>query len=268
MFIIARGKSGMVDFHSMKAIGIAGASGKFGRSIVAQTLCDPSLRLVCGVGSGHSPHLGQDLGTLAGKEEIGVALTCDYATLFEESDLIIDVSVVSNLENMLTCACQYRKPLVIGTTGHDEKNISLMQRAAKTIPLFYAANFSLGIAALTRAASMLCRMLDADFAIAETHHQHKKDRPSGTALRLAEAMKNACGREPSAIHSERKGEVIGEHAVVFSSENELITLHHSALSRTVFAKGAIIATKFLARQPAGFYSMDELLLEASNLCVM
>lgn len=244
------------------SIGIAGASGRFGRSLVAGALRDPAVRIVCGVGSLSSAHLGQDLGKLAGKDEIGVILTNNY-NVFEKSTLIIDVSLAPNLENMLTHACQKKKPLLIGTTGHDEKNFTLMKQASQYIPLFYASNFSLGVAAMTRAAFLLTRMLGETCAItiAETHHIHKKDRPSGTALRLALAMKNANGKEPVSIDSLRTGDVIGDHTVNFSLEEEQITLSHRALSRSLFAKGALCAAKFLARQPPGFYSMDELLQE-------
>ncbi len=245
------------------SIGIAGASGKFGRSLVATALRDPGVRIACGVGSSSSPHLGHDLGILAGKEEIGVLLTSNYDALFEESTLIIDVSLATNLENMLTGACQKKKPLLIGTTGHDEKNLTLMKQASQHIPLFYASNFSLGVAAMTRAASLLSRMLGETcaIAIAETHHIHKKDRPSGTALGLALAMKNASGKEPVSINSQRIGDVIGDHNVNFLLEEEQVTLSHRALSRAIFAKGALCAAKFLAKQSPGFYSMDQLLQE-------
>lgn len=242
-------------------IGIAGASGKFGRSVIAEAMADPAFSVVGGIGSNHSQNLGKDLGILAGKEKIGVCLTNDYAALFEKCDLVLDVSVIQNLENTLTFACRAKKPLIIGTTGHDEKNLLRMKHAAQTIPLFYAPNFSLGIAALMHAVSMISRMCDADYTIDETHHIHKKDSPSGTALRLAEVIKAACGKDPLAIRSERVGTTIGDHTVTFSLEDEQITLSHRAGSRSIFAKGALKAAKFLASQSPGFYSMDELLRE-------
>jgi len=247
------------------AIGLAGASGKLGRSIMALALHDPDLRIVCGVG--RSSCLGEDLGKLAGKEEIGLYLSDDCDELFEKSSLVIDVSTADNLQNLLTRACQMKKPLVVGTTGHSEGGFRLMSQASQSIPLFHSPNFSLGLTALAGAVSLLSRILGAyDVKIVETHHIHKKDRPSGTALKLSEAIGEACGKEPP-IESQRTGEVIGEHTVTFSTEEEQVSVTHRALTREVFAKGALLAVKFLARQPPGLYSMPELLGNPS-LCAM
>ncbi len=239
-------------------IGIIGASGKFGRSILALAMEDPALRIAAGVGRAH---LGCDLGALAGKEQIGVPLTNDCGQLFEMSTIIIDVSVAENLEHILTLACKKKKPLVIGTTGHSQDNLLLMQRASQSIPLFHSPNFSLGVAAMASAVSMLSQALggSCEIKIDETHHIYKKDRPSGTALKLARTVTEACNKEPP-IASQRVGEFIGDHTVTFSCEEEQISIRHSALSRSIFAKGALLAVKFLARQPPGLYSMRELLV--------
>jgi 4-hydroxy-tetrahydrodipicolinate reductase len=248
------------------SIGIIGANGKLGRSIIMQALADSALRIAGGLGSPDSLDLEKDLGELVGKESIGIDLSSDYDLLFEKSTLIIDVSLAANLENVLTYACKKKKPLVIGTTGHGEKNLSSMKEAAQIIPLFHAPNFSLGVAAATRAASLLSKMLGqaCDISISETHHVNKKDRPSGTALHMALALCSASGREMPSIHSERMGDVIGEHRITFSLKEEQITLCHQAISRTLFAKGALRAAKFLAAQPNGFYSMDELLRDGES----
>ncbi len=240
-------------------IGIIGASGKLGRTIITQIVLDQAYHLVGGVGSPNSLHLGRDLGELIGSNPIGICLSSDYASLFEKSDVLIDVSLASNLENTLFFACKGKKPLVIGTTGHGQEEMAVMKHAAKSIPLFYTPNFSLGIAAMTQATSVLSQILGEEYAISikETHHMHKKDQPSGTALSLARSL--ASHRKPPPIQSERFGEVTGEHTISFTTENEEITLSHRAISRALFAKGALRAAKFLATQPCGFYSMGELL---------
>jgi len=214
-------------------IGIVGANGKLGRSNAGAV--DRDIQII-GAGRGD-----------------------DLKELFGKSDVVIDVSLPTNLPNTVKMACEKKRPLVVGTTGHDEENLKLMRQASEKIPLFYTPNFSIGVAAVAKAAALLKGMLDADISIEETHHVHKKDKPSGTALRLAEAV----GTDQ--IVSHRVGEVVGDHVIKFSLDEEEIILSHRALSRMIFAKGALRAAKFLVRQPAGFYSMDQLLHE-DELC--
>lgn len=244
-------------------LGIAGASGRLGRCIVAAALDDSGVKVVSGLGSPHSPYLKEDLGILADREQIGTYLVSDPKELFQVCDLVIDVSLATNLAPVLNCAVKEKKPIVIGTTGHDESNLLLIQKASQEIPIFFTSNFSLGIAAMSHALSILTNMsgLRAPITIEETHHPQKKDTPSGTALHLAETIFQASGQKISSIKSYRENDAIGKHVVTFSLENEEISIHHRALSRTLFAKGALRAAKFLACQSAGLYSMRELLQE-------
>lgn len=232
-------------------IGIVGASGKFGRSIVKAMMRDPAFCLVGGVGSPGSKARGEDL---------GIPLLDNYEALFEKASIIIDVSTASNLDNILAHGLRSGKRLVIGTTGHSQEKIGLVEKAAQEIPIFMAPNFSLGIAAVREVSLSLARLLGEGYAlkIEEAHHVHKKDSPSGTALHLAKALSNVYGREIP-ISSRREGEIIGEHELIFSSPEEEITLMHRAESRDLFAKGVVLAVKFLARQSAGLYSMKELI---------
>ncbi len=240
------------------SLGLAGASGKLGRRILALALEDQDFSVACGLGGVSC--LNEDLGALAGKEKIGLFLTANMDELFEKSSLVIDVSAAVNLPNLLDGACKKKKPVVIGTTGHSEDNFKLMKEAAQSIPLFYTPNFSLVVSAMTNATTLLSRMLSdlCTIKIIETHHVHKKDQPSGTAQQLSRCVEEASSQSPS-IESQRMGEVIGDHTIIFSCDDEELTLTHRSLSRNVFAKGALLTAKFLARQPPGLYSMAELL---------
>lgn len=163
-----------------------------------------------------------------------------------DCDVLIDVSSHESLLENLSAG----KPIVIGTTGH--LHFTPIEQAAKHLPIFYAPNFSLGIALLNHLAAQIARFFPADVDIIETHHSGKKDQPSGTALHLLKTVSQA------KIHSIRSGNIIGEHTLIFNNAYERITLSHQAHSREAFAQGALAAARFLVGKPAGLYSMDNL----------
>ncbi len=166
-------------------------------------------------------------------------------------DVLIDVSSHEALLENLSA----NKPIVIGTTGH--KDLSPIHRAAKHLPIFYAVNFSLGIALLRKLAE-LAQSFPADIDIIETHHSEKKDAPSGTALLLKQTLSTA------RIHSIRSGKIVAEHTIILNTPEERITLSHQAHTRDVFAKGALAAAHFLIGKPPGLYSMDDLLYDNAH----
>jgi 4-hydroxy-tetrahydrodipicolinate reductase len=147
-------------------------------------------------------------------------------------------------------ASKWRKPLLIGTTGHSEKGKEQMKEASRSIPILHSPNFSSGMRSSLDAVKKISDALGSDFKaeIIETHHKHKKDTPSGSALALKALMERQ-----TPIQSIREGEVIGEHRILFTSPEEMIEIKHVVLSRNAFAKGAIQAALFLATQPVGFY---------------
>ncbi len=163
-----------------------------------------------------------------------------------DCDVLIDVSSPHALEENLSA----HKPIVIGTTGHP--NLSAIEKAAKYLPIFYAPNFSIGIALMNKLAAEIVRCFPSDIDLIETHHSEKKDSPSGTALYLLKTLSNA------RIHSIRSGKIIGEHTLIFNNAEERITLSHEAHSRDAFARGALAAAHFLLGKPPGLYSMDNL----------
>lgn len=191
-----------------------------------------------------------------------------------EADVIIDFSHHSAVRELISYALGRSIPLVLSTTGHTEEEKALIYEAAKSVPIFYSANMSLGIAILTDFARRAAALLPgADIEIVEIHHNRKLDAPSGTANRIAEELKtvrpNATfvyGRhgmgkrapEEIGIHALRMGNETGTHQVILSTDYQTIRLEHKAESRAVFAEGAISAAKFLVGKPAGLYDMQSM----------
>ena len=219
-------------------ITILGASGKMGTQIHQLALKDPQLHVICIARRSKSPESDHDLMS---------SLAC--------CDVAIDFTAHEATARHLEAAMQGKKPLVIGTTGHTPEMVRAIEEAAKTIPILFSPNFSFGIALCLEAAARFARALNetCSVEIIETHHIHKKDKPSGTALAFAKAI----GQE-IAIHSIRSGEVIGEHLIIFECGHERIELKHTAHSRDAFAAGALMGAKFLAKQPPGLYSLKDL----------
>jgi len=187
---------------------------------------------------------------------------------------IVDFSHHSATEALTTFAVERNLPLVLATTGQTEEEKAMIEDAAKKIPVFFAANYSLGIALLIELAKKTAAaMPDAEIEIIEKHHDRKLDAPSGTALAIANAIKEVredatmvLGRSgngkrtPSeiGIHAIRMGNIVGEHEVMIGTQNQTITLKHEAHSRALFAEGALAAAEFLMGKPAGLYRMTDL----------
>ena len=192
------------------------------------------------------------------------------------ADVVIDFSNPANLDALLEFCLLRKIPIVLCTTGYSEEQLHDIEKAAARIPVFKSGNMSLGINLMMqlvkRAAAVLGESFDVE--IVEKHHRRKVDAPSGTALMLADAVKSQRPdaeyvygrsgqhkRQPNeiGIHSLRMGNVVGEHEVIFATDNQTITLKHQAHDRALFAEGALTAAGFLVGQPAGFYHMDDLL---------
>ncbi len=200
-----------------------------------------------------------------------------FSECTSEADVIIDFSHHSMTDQLLDYAEAKKLPVVLATTGQTDDEKARIRRAAETIPVFLAANYSLGIAALTdlvkRAAALYP---DAEIEIVEQHHDRKLDAPSGTALALFNAVKEVrpeatanCGRsgqgkrtqDEIGIHAIRMGNIVGVHEVMIGTQNERITLKHEAFSRGVFAEGSLKAAGFLVGKRPGMYDMKDLINE-------
>ena len=205
----------------------------------------------------------------------------DWAAAFAFCDVVIDFSLPETTDALIDAVVAAKKPLVVGTTGHDVSARARIAGAAKQVPLLLAANFSIGVNALFWLARQAAGVLGADFdlEVIETHHRLKKDAPSGTAQRLVEILAEARqldlerdlrhGREGGVgprgareigVHSVRGGDVVGEHTVLFAGMGERLELTHRASNRETFAAGALRAAAWLAGQKSGrIYDMEDVL---------
>lgn len=189
-------------------------------------------------------------------------------------DCIIDFSHHLATNDLINFAVKNNIPLILATTGQTEEEKQVIMNAAKSIPLFFSANYSLGIALLVELAKKTATAFpDAEIEIIEKHHDRKVDAPSGTALMLADAIKTVRpelyehngrsgqgkrDRNEIGIHAVRMGNIVGEHEVIVGTQNQQITLKHEAFSRSLFAEGAISAARFLVGKPIGHYTMQDI----------
>ena len=188
----------------------------------------------------------------------------DIEVLVGAADVVVDFSMPDGTEVVVEAAVKYKKPLVCGVSGLSDKQMAKLDAAGSQIALVFDRNMSLGIAVLERTVRNAAATLGRDFAvtISETHHVHKKDAPSGTALQLGAAIASSRGESGTGqiqFEVERRGEVPGDHEVVMSSATERLSFTHSVTTRRVFALGALRAAQWLVGQPPGLYSMQDVL---------
>jgi 4-hydroxy-tetrahydrodipicolinate reductase len=191
----------------------------------------------------------------------------DLSLLVEAADVVIDFSLPDGTERVLAAVERLGKPLVCGVSGLNDDQMAALDHAAASVPVVYDRNMSLGIAVLEHSVREAARSLGSDFAveIVEVHHVHKKDAPSGTALKLGEAVAEARGEQGTGsvkFQSERRGEVPGDHDVVMRSPTESLTFAHSVTTRQVFADGAIRAARWVVGKPAGRFLMRDVLFDS------
>ncbi len=194
------------------------------------------------------------------------------------ADVIIDFSHPSSLPDILEYSVSNRIPAVIATTGLSDADILNIKEAAKLAPIFFTFNMSLGVNLLASLAKTASKVLGDgfDIEIVEKHHNQKIDAPSGTALAIADGINSVCensneyvydrhssrkkrSKKEIGMHSVRGGTIVGEHDVIFAGNDEIIEIKHTALSKEIFAAGAIRAAKFLKGKEAGMYTMDDLI---------
>ena len=187
----------------------------------------------------------------------------DIDALVESCDVVIDFSLPEANEQIISAVTRHSVPLVCGVSGLSDQQMASLDTAAQSIAVVYDRNMSLGVAVLENLVRQAAAALGADFAVAvhETHHVNKVDAPSGTALKLGEALAQARGTDSADIsyEVERKGEVPGDHTVVLSSATERLTLGHSVTTRQVFAEGAVKAARWIVKQAPGRFTMHDVL---------
>jgi 4-hydroxy-tetrahydrodipicolinate reductase len=216
---------------------------------------------------GAAGRMGQTIVKLAkSASNIDIVAQCDLGDALERAmqkcDVVLDFSQADAIEGICRTALQHRQPLVIGTTGHSSEQRRAIEEVGKSLPIVFASNFSVGVNALFSLTRKAAEILGPEFdlEIVETHHRMKKDAPSGTARTLAEILRTARkvdGQVP--IQSIREGEVVGDHTVSFGGPGERLELTHRASSREIFARGALRAARWIIGEPAGLYSMQDVL---------
>ena len=198
----------------------------------------------------------------------------------ERADVIIDFSHPLMFEKTIDYAVKTKTPIVVATTGLDDNQKQKMYDAAKEIPVFFSANMSVGVNLIIELAQKAAKALEEkfDIEIIEKHHHRKIDAPSGTTLAIADGINQALetkkeyiydrhsvrkkrSQSELGIHSIRGGTIVGEHEVIFAGEDEIIEIKHTAMSREIFAQGAITAAKFICGKDAGLYDMKKLIAE-------
>ena len=241
---------------------INGYSGSMGKVLTKCVNEDSELQLVCGVS----------------RDELEVPFKTYFkmSDVSETADVIIDFSHHSTINDTLSYATKTKTPLVIATTGFNEDELGRIKEASTIAPIFHSSNMSLGVNVLVKLVKEAAKALNEfDIEIIEKHHNKKLDSPSGTAIMIANGIKDVLPgseciygrygrsekRKPTevGIHAIRGGTIVGEHTTIFAGHNEVVEIKHTAQSKDIFAKGAIAAAKFLVNQEAGYYNMNNML---------
>ncbi|TAL26356.1 MAG: 4-hydroxy-tetrahydrodipicolinate reductase [Aquabacterium sp.] len=260
-------------------VAIAGASGRMGRTLIEAVAASGDCVLAGALDQPGSPALGQDASAFLGSAS-GVAITSDLAAGLSGAGFLIDFTRPEGTLAHLKVCRELGVKLVIGTTGFTDAQKAEIQAASKDIAIVMAPNMSVGVNLVFKLLEQAARALSHgyDIEIIETHHRHKVDAPSGTALKMGEVVAKAIGRDlktdavygregvtgerdPSTIGfaTVRGGDVVGDHTVLFAGIGERIEITHKSSSRATYAQGSLRAVRFLATQSNGLFGMDEVL---------
>ena len=264
----------------MLKVAVLGAAGRMGRAVLSCVFEAEDLRLTGAVTEPGDVLLGRDVRELVGGAALGVPLTDDHKQGLHGAQVAIDFTLPAATETNLRACVDSGTALVIGTTGLEDRQHKAMERAAHEIPIVYARNMSVGVNVFMELVARAAKSLgeEYDVEIAEAHHRHKVDAPSGTALALGERIAGAKGRRLSdlAVYARqgrigprvpgtigfavtRAGSIVGEHTVRFVAGDEQVEFTHIVHDRKTFARGALRAARWAAAQAPGLYSMADVL---------
>ncbi len=252
---------------------LCGAGGRMGREIISAAQKDDEIKIIAGIEEKSNPFVNKKI------EDIPIYE--DITKVIGEADCVVEfTNHIATMENLRKSA-PYKKPYCIGTTGFSATEIGEIKELAKSFPILLSPNMSLGVNHLLNLVKNTAQVLSGyDIEIIETHHRAKKDAPSGTALSIAEKIKevrpelniifgrHGIGEERNknelCINAVRGGDIIGEHRILFLGKGEFLEIRHYATSRQCFASGTIEALKFIVKQRPGLYSMQDLLKYTAN----
>ncbi len=264
----------------MTRIAIAGITGRMGKHILEAVISHPAVSLAAASVRPGSEHAGKDVGPVCGLPPQGVSLVTDLAQCLDDFDTLIDfTSPEATMQHLALCR-QAGRRLVIGTTGFSEEQKLAIAEAANEVAIVFAPNMSVGVNLCFRLLELAAKIIgeDSDIEIIEAHHRHKKDAPSGTALKMGEVVAQALGRDLAecAVYGReglvgerdrktigfetiRAGDIVGDHTVMFASAGERVEITHKSSSRMTYASGSVRAALWLEGRESGLYDMGDVL---------
>ncbi len=234
-------------------LAISGCLGRMGQSIIRLALQDKKFTIKTLLESKNHPQIHEKINNLS--------ISTDIAQIKECTVLIEFTTPEATMQNLKACV-EYGIKMVIGTTGLTAEQIEEIKKASLKVPIVFSSNMSVGVNILFKLTEIAAQKTGQSYSmrITEAHHIHKKDAPSGTAKTLAQIAEKAGDRDVEKIDSIREGEIVGDHDVLFESEEDILTLRHHAKSRDIFAKGALVAAKFIAgKRKPGLFNMQDVL---------
>jgi len=264
----------------MIRVGIAGAAGRMGKSLIAACQESDEVTLAAALEHSDSAVLGQDAGEIAGLSRVGVPIRSDLVAICDSIDVLIDFTRPESTLGHVSLARDRGMRMVIGTTGFSAEQRRTIEEAGQSIAIILAPNMSVGVNLVLKLLELAARTIGeyTDIEIVEAHHRHKVDAPSGTALRMGEVVAEALGRDlrSCAVFGRqgnmgerdrktigfatiRAGDIVGEHTVMFADEGERVEISHKASSRSTFAKGALRAAQWVMGQTHGLFDMQDVL---------
>ena len=259
---------------------VCGVGGRMGGAVVRAIAQSPSFKLTAAIDKQGSARLGKDAGEISAAGHLGVAVSEAIEPHLKSNTVVIDFTNPEASLNTLRAVAKKKAPMVIGTTGFNAQQLDEIKKLSRRTAVIVAANTSLGVNLLVNVLGKVAEKLgdDYDVEIIEAHHRFKKDAPSGTALAMGRAIAKGLNRDLDAVGingrkgivgerskkeiallSVRAGDIVGEHTVIFGGIGERIEFIHRAHSRDTFARGAIRAAQWLAKQKPGLYGMQDVL---------
>ena len=264
----------------MTTIGIFGANGRMGRRLIEAGLESKDTQVTAASVRASSTMIGADIGELVGVDNYGVSIQEGTTDLVSDASVWIDFTLPEALERHVKQCVNQNKNMVIGVTGISDEQKALLEEASESIAIVYATNFSTGVNLMHKLLELAAVTMgqSSDIEIVESHHKHKKDAPSGTALSMGEAiakgldvkLEDVAEYNRNGIVGERKegsigfaslraGDIVGEHTALFADIGERLEITHKATDRLTFAKGAVRAAAWLSDKDKGLFDMQDVL---------
>lgn len=266
----------------MPRVIVSGSSGRMSRRIMSLLASEKNVKVIVGIEKKNHKDIGSNLQDIVGinSKNLNGLVRDDLSEVIGTCDVIVEFTTPKVTLEHLKQAVKFKKAIVIGTTGFNKKEMSLIKKASSKIPVFFSPNMSIGVNLIFNVLEKLSRSLPLSYnvEIVETHHKFKKDAPSGTAKKMTDIIakgrrqnldkvvifgrRGHTGKKPKnqiCVHAIRTGSVVGRHEVKFVSDEDEILIMHNAFSRDIFAKGAISAIKFISKKKKGFYTTADLI---------